>query len=77
MVGVYLFTSAIHEATRAIEPSARGELEITSVNNAYIARNQLQYDVCVGRWTDAGTFPSLTEANTILSANENRILAHG
>ncbi|MCA9489586.1 MAG: NTP transferase domain-containing protein [Myxococcales bacterium] len=77
VVGLYMYDAQVWDIIRSIEPSARGELEITSVNNAYIARNQLQYDVCVGRWTDAGTFPSLTEANTILSANENRILAHG
>ena len=57
--------------------SERGELEITSVNNAYIERAQLEYDFCEGRWTDAGTFPSLADAQQILGANENRILGHG
>lgn len=74
VVGLYLYDEHVFDVIRGIQPSARGELEITSVNNAYIAKNQLQYDVCHGRWTDAGTFDSLLEANTILSANENRIL---
>ena len=60
-----------------MKPSARGELEITDVNNAYIERGQLQYDICAGRWTDAGTFDSLIEANRILMESENRILPHG
>ena len=74
VVGLYLYDEQVFDVIRGCKPSPRGELEITSVNNAYIALNQLQYDVCYGRWTDAGTFDSLLEANTILSANENRIL---
>jgi glucose-1-phosphate thymidylyltransferase len=60
-----------------VRPSPRGELEITSVNNAYIERRQLEYDICQGRWTDAGTFDSLLEANRILMDHENEIRAHG
>jgi glucose-1-phosphate thymidylyltransferase len=63
----------VWDILRGIRPSGRGELEITSVNNAYVERRQLEYDLCVGRWTDAGTFPSLAEAHAILSANENRV----
>lgn len=77
VVGLYLYDDQVFDIIRGIQPSARGEYEITSVNNAYIARGQLQYDVCVGQWTDAGTFESLAEANRILGANHNRILDHG
>lgn len=77
VVGLYLYDDQVFDIIRGIEPSARGEYEITSVNNAYIARGQLQYDVCVGQWTDAGTFESLAEANRILGATQNRILEHG
>ncbi len=42
----------------------------------YVSQKQLKYDICVGRWTDAGTFPSLAEANSTLLPNENRILEH-
>jgi glucose-1-phosphate thymidylyltransferase len=77
VVGLYLYDDQVFDIIRGIEPSARGEYEITSVNNAYIALGQLQYDVCVGQWTDAGTFESLAEANRILGATQNRILEHG
>lgn len=74
VVGMYMYEASVFEVIRGIEASDRGELEITSVNNEYIARGQLQFDVCHGRWTDAGTFDSLAEANGILGGNLNRIL---
>ena len=46
-------------SSRALKPSARGELEITDVNNAYIARGDLTFDMLPGWWTDAGTLESL------------------
>lgn len=76
VVGLYLYDKRVFDIIRGIEPSARGEYEITSVNNAYIAAGELRYDVCRGRWTDAGTFDSLAEANRILGDNQNRILDH-
>lgn len=74
VVGMYMYDSQLWDIIDTVTPSERGELEITSVNNAYIERGQLQYDVCAGRWTDAGTFASLHDANQILGPNENRIL---
>lgn len=76
VVGLYLYDATVFDIIRGIEPSARGELEITSVNNVYIERGQLQYDVCVGRWTDAGKFESLDEGNRILHEIENRVRPH-
>ena len=76
VVGLYFYDAAVFDVIRAIKPSPRGELEITSVNNAYIIRGELQYDVCRGRWTDAGTFDSYFEANRILAASNNQILQH-
>jgi glucose-1-phosphate thymidylyltransferase len=73
VVGLYMYDRQVWDIIRGIRPSGRGELEITSVNNAYVERRQLEYDICVGRWTDAGTFPSLAEAHAILSASENRV----
>jgi glucose-1-phosphate thymidylyltransferase len=73
VVGLYFYDEQVFEIIRSIRPSARGELEITSVNNAYIARKQLRYDICRGQWTDAGTFESLLEANRIMIERENRI----
>jgi len=76
VVGLYFFDDQVFDLIRNIEPSDRGELEITAVNNAYIQMNQLRYSICKGRWTDAGTFESLFEANKILLENKNRILPH-
>ena len=56
----------VHEVIAGLKPSGRGELEITDVNNAYIARGDLTFDVLPGWWTDAGTFESLAHANELL-----------
>jgi glucose-1-phosphate thymidylyltransferase len=77
VVGLYLYDTQVFDIIRGVKASPRGELEITSVNNAYIERKQLEYDVCRGRWTDAGTFDSYAEANRILMENANRLLSHG
>jgi glucose-1-phosphate thymidylyltransferase len=76
VVGLYMYDPQLWDIIANVAPSRRGELEITSVNNAYIAKKSLEYDLCVGRWTDAGTFPSLAEANAILLESDNRILPH-
>jgi len=76
VVGLYFYDEQVFDIIRSITPSERGELEITAVNNRYIEMNQLRYSICRGRWTDAGTFESLLEANNILMENRNRILPH-
>lgn len=72
VVGLYFYESDVFDVIDTTRPSARGEMEITAVNNAYISRGLLQYDICKGRWTDAGTFDSLHEANRILFEIGNR-----
>lgn len=74
VVGCYMYDNQIFDLIRKIEPSLRGELEITSVNNLYIQQYQLQYSFVKGRWADAGTFRSLNEANQLMLENDNRIL---
>ena len=49
---------ACSTSSAGLEPSARGELEITDVNNAYVARGEMAFDVLPGWWTDAGTHAS-------------------
>ncbi len=66
VVGVYFYDASVFDIIRTIEPSARGEYEITTVNNAYIRRAELEYTFVQGKWVDAGTFDSLTEAHQIL-----------
>ena len=67
VTGIYMYDSAVFEFARLLVPSARGELEITDVNNAYIERGDLTYETLEGWWTDAGTFDSLLRANTLVA----------
>ena len=73
VVGCYAYDREVFNVIDGIAPSARGELEITAVNNRYIERGELQYSIVEGRWTDAGTFESLQEANALLLEINNRI----
>ena len=70
VTGVYMYDSNVFEIIRTLKPSARGEMEITDVNNAYIQRGELAYDVFKGWWTDAGTFESWHLANELVRAKE-------
>lgn len=65
VTGIYMFDSSVFEIIKTLKPSGRGELEITDVNNAYIGRNELTYDVLQGWWTDAGTHASWVKANEL------------
>ncbi|MDH7598748.1 MAG: sugar phosphate nucleotidyltransferase [Sedimentisphaerales bacterium] len=66
VTGIYFYDSDVFQIIRTLRPSARGELEITDVNNAYISRQRLEYDIMSGWWTDAGTFESLKKANQLV-----------
>lgn len=65
VTGIYMFDSTVFEIIKTLKPSGRGELEITDVNNAYIQRKELTFDVLNGWWTDAGTHASLQRANEL------------
>lgn len=67
VTGIYFYDAAVFEIIRSLKPSDRGELEITHVNQAYIAKEQLAYDIMEGWWTDAGTFESLNRANELVA----------
>ena len=71
VVGIYFYDASVFDIIRTIEPSAREEYEITSVNNVYIDRGQLEYSLVEGEWVDAGTFDSLAEAHKILLKRKN------
>jgi glucose-1-phosphate thymidylyltransferase len=66
VTGIYMYDAAVFDIVKTLKPSGRGELEITDVNNAYIARGELAYDLLPGWWTDAGTLPSLARANELI-----------
>ncbi|MFC7679251.1 sugar phosphate nucleotidyltransferase [Paenibacillus sp. GCM10028914] len=65
VTGIYMFDHTVFDIIRTLKPSARGELEITDVNNAYIERGELTFDVLQGWWTDAGTHASLARASEL------------
>lgn len=65
VTGIYMFDSNVFDIVKTLKPSARGELEITDVNNAYIQRGELSFDILNGWWTDAGTHASLAKANEL------------
>lgn len=67
VTGMYFFDSQVFDLIARLKPSWRNELEITDVNNFYLERGQLEYDLLSGWWTDAGTFDSLNLANQLLT----------
>jgi glucose-1-phosphate thymidylyltransferase len=73
VIGIYMYDNKVFNIIKQIKPSARGEYEITSVNNEYIKNDELTYDVLKGEWTDAGTFESLQYANKIAFKYNNKI----
>ncbi|MGE6203803.1 sugar phosphate nucleotidyltransferase [Guptibacillus hwajinpoensis] len=66
VTGIYMFDSTVFDIIDTLVPSGRGELEITDVNNAYIARGALTFNTLEGYWTDAGTHTSLARANLLV-----------
>ena len=72
--GVYFYDSRVLEVARHLEPSARGEVEITDINNDYLERGELQVEI-LGRgfaWLDAGTHESLLQAANFVHALQER-----
>jgi len=67
VIGIYFFDSRVFEIIRGLEPSARGELEITDVNNDYIERGEMTWSEMEGWWSDAGTFESLLRASNLVA----------
>ena len=67
VIGIYLFDQEVFNAIKTLKPSDRGELEITDVNNLYIEKGLMTWDILEGWWTDAGTFESLLRANQLVA----------
>ncbi len=71
LVGVYMFTASIHDAARAIEPSARGELEITDAIQMLIDRGlRVEPHIVRGWWKDTGRLEDMLEANRLILDNQ-------
>jgi len=67
VIGIYMYDGEVYDIIRTLEPSKRGELEITDVNNAYIERGEMTWEELDGWWTDAGTFQSLLRASNLVA----------
>jgi glucose-1-phosphate thymidylyltransferase len=67
VVGIYLYDNDVFNIIKTLKPSRRGELEITDVNNGYIEKGLMTWDILEGWWTDAGTFESLLRANQLVA----------
>jgi glucose-1-phosphate thymidylyltransferase len=67
VIGIYMYDSRVFQVIKTLEPSERGELEITDVNNWYIRDGSMTFEVLEGWWTDAGTFDSLLKAATLVA----------
>jgi len=68
VIGVYMYDHNVFQKIRTLSPSARGELEITDLNNFYIQSDQMSYETFEGWWIDAGeSIDGLLEANNLMA----------
>ena len=68
VTGIYMYDNEVFDIVQTLKPSARGELEITDVNNAYLKKGTLTYSFLKGYWLDAGeSIDALLKANKIIA----------
>jgi len=70
VTGLYMYDQQVFNFIKECQPSDRGELEITDVNNFYVKKNQLYWTELNGYWSDAGTFDSLLGSNNYWAAKK-------
>lgn len=73
VTGLYIYPPDVFDFVKTLRPSARGELEITDVNNYYIKKNKMKAIKLDGFWSDAGTFNSLMKASTFLWGKTGKV----
>ncbi len=66
VTGLYIYSNNVFKIIKNLKPSARGELEITDVNNYFVNNGTMEYRILDGFWSDAGTFESLLRASLIV-----------
>ncbi len=74
VTGIYMYDNQVFNIIKTLKPSKRGELEITDVNNAYIKKKKLYYEILNGWWSDSGTFDSLLKANNLVAQKDKKRL---
>ena len=67
IIGIYMYDNTVFDIIKTLKPSERGELEVTDVNNVYINRGEMTWEILDGWWTDAGTFGSLLRAGQLVA----------
>lgn len=67
VIGIYFYDNRVFEICKTLKPSARGELEITDVNNDYIRRGAMTYEILEGWWADCGSFEALLRSNVLVA----------
>ncbi len=77
VTGLYVFDEQVFDLIRQLEPSDRGELEITDVNNFYLRAGELRWVELAGYWSDAGTFESLYRTNRYWAERKAALAADG
>ncbi len=75
VTGIYMYDQRVFDIIDTLSPSARGELEITDVNNQYIDWHDMTYDILDGWWTDAGTIASLLSASKLVAERVQKTTA--
>lgn len=67
VVGIYTYDNRVIDYAKNLAPSARGEIEITDLNNIYLKNNELKVNIIEGMWEDAGTFDSLLRVGNFMA----------
>ncbi len=70
VVGLYVYDNKVIELAKNLKPSLRGELEITDLNNIYLAKGELKVGIIDGVWEDAGTFDSLLRISNYMASKK-------
>lgn len=67
VIGIYMYDNSVFDICASLKPSGRGELEITDVNNEYIRRGNMTFEVLDGWWADCGSFDALIRSNLLVA----------
>lgn len=67
VTGLYIYDNSVINKVKNLQPSSRGELEITDLNNLYLQEGKLKVDIYPGHWLDTGTFDSLLAASNLVA----------